>query len=361
MKGCITSCLFVVLSFLNTTFYSQESSKLEISPIGTLDIFYGYDFNKPKTQIRLPYLYNHNYHNQFAINLGTIGVQLEHKRFTSRLIFQTGSYVIQNYESEPGIFRFIHEANIKCNLGKNKRFSLDLGILPSHIGLESAISYDNPTYTRSIVAEQSPYYMNGLKLNYKIKDSLTISLMALNGWQKIVKVQENSLLSFGSQVNWQVNDKLTFNWSTFGGTTYPDSARKMRYYSDIFGIWKWSNKSALCFGFDIGLEQKNMNSNKYNSWIAPLLILDYAIFENTKLAARCEYYSDQSGVMIAPQGFTGAKILGSSLNLDYSFTDFLKYRLEIKMYNSKEDIFAKNTDQNTNKNIFFCSGVSLKF
>ncbi len=347
--------------FLVTSFQIQAQQKNGITPIASLDIFYGYDFNKPNLAVRLPYMYNHNLHNRLAINLGTIGVEIKRKRLSSRLIFQAGEYVDQNYASEPELFRLIHEANIKINLDKKKRLSLDLGILPSHIGLESAIAFDNPTYTRSIVAEQSPYYMNGLKLNYKLKDSLTLSLMALSGWQRIAMVPDNSLPAIGTQLNWQLTEKLLLNWSTFSGTVYPDSTRKMRYYSDIYGIWKWSTKSSIYFGFDIGVEQQYVNSTLFNGWFSPLFILDYAIFKDAKIATRVEYFSDPKGVIIVPEGFNGAKIFGTSINFDYSFTNFLNYRLEIKSYHSKEDIFAKSYNSFTNNSIFFCGGFTLKF
>jgi hypothetical protein len=359
MKKRFLFCLLYILFGTSATSHAQES--MGITPIASLDLFYGYDFNKPYSIVRLPYLYNHNLHNRLAINLGTIGVEAERKRFNSRLIFQAGTYVEQNYASEPELFQLIHEANIKFNLDKKKHWTMDIGILPSHIGLESAIAFDNPTYTRSLVAEQSPYYMNGLKLNYKIKDSLTLSLMALSGWQRIAMVPDNSLPAFGTQLNWQLTENLLLNWSTFAGTVFPDSIRKMRYYSDIYGIWKWSTKSTIYFGLDMGVEQKLMNSNNYNGWFSPLLIVDYAIFEGAKIAARCEYFSDPGGVLIVPEGFKGAKIFGTSLNFDYSFTNFLNYRLEIKLYHSNEDIFTKNYNSYTNNSIFFCGGYTLKF
>jgi hypothetical protein len=349
--------LFLVIS----QGFSQENESIKVTPTGSIDLFYGYDLNRPTETRRLPYLYNHNLHNQFGLNLGTLGVQLAHKKFTSRIIFQTGSYVIQNYADEPSMLRFIHEANVKCALGKNNRFGIEFGILPSHIGLESAVSFDNPTLTRSLVAENSPYYMNGLKVNYKLKDSLTMSLLALNGWQRIAKIEGNNLLSIGTQVNWQASKNFTLNWSSFIGTVYPDTSRKMRYYNNLFGIWSWSKKSSLYFGFDLGLEQKTKNSNTYSIWNSPFLIVDYLISDHLKIAARGEFFNDTDGIQIKPEGFNGANIWGTSLNLDYHFNDYLKFRIEGKMYFSDQDIFPKSNGINSNINTFICGSLALKF
>lgn len=43
---------------------------------------------------------------------------------------------------------------------------LDAGIYPSHIGLESAVGKDNRTLTRSLAAENSPYYESGARITY---------------------------------------------------------------------------------------------------------------------------------------------------------------------------------------------------
>lgn len=58
--------------------------------------------------------------------------------------------------------------------------------MPSHLGFESAVGIDCWNLTRSILAENSPYYETGIKLNYtNKKQDLYIAFHLLNGWQKI--------------------------------------------------------------------------------------------------------------------------------------------------------------------------------
>jgi hypothetical protein len=57
--------------------------------------------------------------------------------------------------------------NVNGQLRK-KTLWLDAGIFGSHMGFESALSIDNPTLTKSFVAENSPYYWSGAKLTYHI-------------------------------------------------------------------------------------------------------------------------------------------------------------------------------------------------
>jgi hypothetical protein len=83
LKQYVTFTLLSLLTFQGLT---QENQGIHIVPVGSMDIFYGYDFNRPAETKRLPYLYNHNLHNQFGLNLGTLGVQVTHKKFTSRIL-----------------------------------------------------------------------------------------------------------------------------------------------------------------------------------------------------------------------------------------------------------------------------------
>ena len=70
------------------------------------------------------------------------------------------------------------------------------GIFTSHIGFESAVSKDCWTLTRSILADNSPYYESGARLTYTSNNNKwLISALALNGWQRIQRPAGNSLMS----------------------------------------------------------------------------------------------------------------------------------------------------------------------
>jgi hypothetical protein len=67
-------------------------------------------------------------------------------------------------------------------LSKKQNLWLDAGIMPSHIGFESAVSADCWTLTRSLLAENSPYYETGIKLGYVSKDEKLYISALLPKW-----------------------------------------------------------------------------------------------------------------------------------------------------------------------------------
>ena len=242
----------------------------------------------------------------------------------------TGTYVNDNYAAEPGLIKNIFEANIGVALNSKRNIWIDVGVFPSHIGFETAISADNWTMTRSLLAENSPYFLSGAKLSYVINEKLTILALVCNGWQRIKRVEGNGLLSFGTQITYKPSERFYVNWSSFIGTDDPDVQRRMRYFNNFYAQFLFSQKLGLIAGFDIGLQQKQFKSAEYESWWSPVFIFQYKINSFWNTAFRTEYYHDESVVIIPTEGPSGFKTSGLSYNLDYLPAPNLTWRWEAR-------------------------------
>jgi putative OmpL-like beta-barrel porin-2 len=129
-----------------------------------VDTYYGYDFGRPAGFDRV-FTTQAARHDEFNINLAYVAGSLTSERVRGRLALQAGTSVQSNYASEPAIgvvsgatlSRHIQEATAGARLAPS--LWIDGGVYFSYIGLEGWISRDNPTYTRSLVAEYTPYYL----------------------------------------------------------------------------------------------------------------------------------------------------------------------------------------------------------
>lgn len=89
----------MIISFVlpGIELFAQNDSTWHQKPTfnvsGYLDVFYVYDFNQPQGNFRQPFLYNHNRHNEFNLNLGLVKLGVEHARYRANLALQTGTYV----------------------------------------------------------------------------------------------------------------------------------------------------------------------------------------------------------------------------------------------------------------------------
>ena len=180
---------------------TATKSGLTIS--GYADIYYQYDFNKPADKLRPPFLYNFKKHDELNTNLVLLKADYDGKNFRANLAVMAGNYAKYNLAAEPEFFRYIYEASIGYKL--SEKISVDAGIFPSHIGCESAIAKDNWNLSRSILAENSPYYETGIKLNYEPNDQWTFSLLGLQGWQNIKDY--NSSKALGTQIVFTPTEK----------------------------------------------------------------------------------------------------------------------------------------------------------
>ncbi|PMD97167.1 hypothetical protein BWI97_08845 [Siphonobacter sp. BAB-5405] len=342
MKTLLTA---FVLSASALTVQAQSDSTKALTISGYAEVYYGYDFNRPANHLSDGFLYNHNRHNEFNLNLGFIKAAYQTNRVRGNLALMAGTYAQYNLAAEPELLRHVFEANVGVKLAKD--LWLDAGIMPSHLGFESAIGKDNWTLSRSLLAENSPYYETGAKLSYATS-KWSLSALVLNGWQRIRRVDGNQTPALGWQVQYKPSDRVTLNSSSFIGNDKPDSTRQMRYFHNFYGIFQLNSKWGLITGFDSGWEQASKGSSDYNFWYSPVGILRFAATDRFALAARFEYYEDKKGVIIAsPAPF---QVYGYSLNADYRISDQVLARLEARQLSSSENVFQKNggyTDQST--------------
>ena len=341
---------------------AQETEKKPLTISGYAEVYYQYDFNNPKTNNRPGFVYSLSRNNEVSLNLGFIKAAYETEKVRANLSVGVGSYMNANYAAEPNVLKNIYEANVGLKLSKNHDLWLDAGIMPAHIGSESAIGADCFTLTRSMMADNSPYFETGAKLSYNTADGKwSMAALVLNGWQRIQRVEGNTTPAFGHQLTYRTTDKITLNSSSFIGNDFPDNERKMRYFHNLYGQVQLSDKVAFIAAFDIGAQQKEKNSSSYNTWYAPAFIAKWSPSEKINLAARVEYYNDKDGVIIATDTANGFQTFGASFNVDYHILSNVVWRTEIKSLNSKDAVFANRSNEMKKDNASVITSLAVRF
>lgn len=324
------------------------------------DVYYAYDFNQPENHERPDFLFNHKRHNELNVNLGLVQMDVKGDRYRANLGLMVGNYAQYNLAEEPDLLKNIFEAYVGIALDTEEKLWLDAGVFSSHLGFESAVSTENYTLTRSLAAENSPYFLSGVRLTYQPNSKLQTALLITNGWQRIVRPDGNQMPALGTQLNYSFNENFTFNWSTFIGNDFPESERRMRYFNNFYLDSKLSEKVSLITGFDIGFQQSFYQSNQYDKWFTPVAILHYRLNEKWALAGRAEYFQDQENIIvssISPNGFNSS---GFSLNVDYHFNEKIKLRVEGRSFIDSNNNFVKETDL-VNSNSFVVGSMAVKF
>ena len=355
--------LVALLIFLSARAIAQvDSSALIFTLSGYAEPYYGFDIGEPASSDRPGFVYAHNRHNEFNINIAYVKAGVSAQRVRGNLALMAGTYANANLAAEPGTLKNVLEANAGVKLSKKAELWIDAGVFGSHIGFESAIGKDCWTLTRSIMADNSPYYESGAKLSYTIPSGKWfISALILNGWQRIQRQVGNTSVSGGWQIQYKPTSKLTLNSSTFFGSDKPDVLSISRTFHNFYGIFQVNDHFGLTFGLDTGWEESYQREEKAYFWFSPIAVGRITFNDRLALALRAEYYSDENGVIIATSTENGFKTFGLSANMDVQIHRNAIWRLEGKWYNSQDEIFLDSDRNKTTSNAVLTTALAIWF
>jgi Putative beta-barrel porin-2, OmpL-like. bbp2/Carboxypeptidase regulatory-like domain len=115
-----------------------------------------------------------------------------------------------------GAYKYFSEANAGYHWDVAHGLNVDLGVFVSYVGLFSYYNFDNWTYQPSFVSSNTPWFFNGMRIQFWPTQHLKIEPWIINGWQSYAKF--NSHPGLGGQILWIPNDslKLVFNTYTYG-------------------------------------------------------------------------------------------------------------------------------------------------
>jgi hypothetical protein len=115
-----------------------------------------------------------------------------------------------------GAYKYFSEASAGYHWDVNHGLNVDAGVFVSYIGLFSYYNFDNWTYQPSFVSSNTPWFFNGLRVQWFPTQTLKIEPWLINGWQSYAKF--NSHPGFGGQILWIPNEsfKLVLNTYSIG-------------------------------------------------------------------------------------------------------------------------------------------------
>ncbi len=355
------SYLFLFI-FSLAPFFTHAEPSLNRSTLQLNAYFESYYVDARESRRQLPeQVYSYQQVNQPAINLAYVQASFAQPDIRGNLAFAGGTFMRANYAREPEGLDNLYQANVGIRLSEQQQIWLDVGVMPSHIGLETARGLDNWTLTRSMMADNSPYYETGLKLSYRSPDQrLTVAGLLLNGWQRIRRQSGNSLPALGHLISYQINEDFTINSSSFIGSDTPDRERRMRYFHHLDMQYNFSPQWQMQAAWDIGAQQPEKASSEYHVWHSPLLQVRYKIDAQMAITGRWEAFYDPHQVIIQVQPWQRFSTQAISLNFDYALNAHMAYRVELKYLDSDAAIF-RNHQQTYQQDLLINSALILHY
>jgi hypothetical protein len=129
------------------------------------------------------------------------------------------------------MYRYISEGWGGYHFDVGHGLNVDAGIFVSYIGLFSYYNFDNWTYQPSYVSSNTPWFFNGLRIQYFPTAKLKIEPWIINGWQSYARF--NSKPGLGGQILWRPKPWLSLVFNNYGmGTDVLGSPAASRIHTD---------------------------------------------------------------------------------------------------------------------------------
>jgi len=243
------------------------------TPEFRLDANYVMDFNHPKddtvggsTEIFRS--------NEFQIEQISFGGNLHWQNVNARVLTMAGMFGISTPRNDAssgrgqwdlrGAYKYFSEANAGYHFDVNHGLNVDAGIFVSYIGLFSYYNFDNWAYQPSYVSSNTPWFFNGLRIQWFPTDKLKIEPWIINGWQSYGRM--GSKPGLGGQILWRPKPWLSLVFNNYGmgedvlgngdghfgrSRIHTDDSVEVKYYDRPE---KLLDKMAFSFTGDLGCE-----------------------------------------------------------------------------------------------------------
>jgi hypothetical protein len=157
-------------------------------------------------------------------------------------------------------YRYLSEAYGGYHLNVQHGINIDAGIFMSYVGLFSYYQFDNWAYQPSYVSSNTPWFFNGVRVQWFPTAKLKIEPWFINGWQSYGRY--NNRPGLGGQILYRPNGKLSILGNQYGyGRDALGAGQRTRYHSDDSVEYKYFDrptalvsKAALTVTGDIGCE-----------------------------------------------------------------------------------------------------------
>lgn len=308
-----------------------------------VDAAYAYDRNTPTSRDRA-FTTQPARHNEFNVNLAFVEANVTGPRVRGRLALQAGTSVQSNYAAEPQqgsvsgpeLARLLQEAYVGYQVTPS--LWVDGGVFFSNMGMEGWVSRDNPVYTRSLVADFSPYYSTGVRATWQATPRLTARLDVVNGWQNISESNDDK--SVGVRLDFAATANTGLSYYGYAGN---EPGARLRLFNGVGIKSRLADKLDVMAQLDAGAQDRadstSNSSSGRSTWYGGMLIGRLWVTPRWAVTGRVERYADTDQVIIVTGSADPFRANSVSLGVDVRPEARVLWRSEVRAYQADRAVF----------------------
>jgi hypothetical protein len=208
--------------------------------------------------------------NEIQVEQISVGGDFHWQNVRGRLLTMGGMFAVTTPRNDAsigrgqwdlrGAYKYVAEAYGGYHFDVSHGINVDAGIFVSYIGLFSYYNFDNWAYQPSYVSSNTPWFFNGLRIQWFPTDKLKIEPWIINGWQSYGRF--GGTPGLGGQILYRPKPwvSLVFNNYGMGEDTlgnigrsriHTDDSIEVKYYDKPA---KTLDKMAFSLTGDLGCE-----------------------------------------------------------------------------------------------------------
>ena len=217
------------------------------------------------------------------------------------------------------VLRHIHRANASYLAPIGNGLTITAGLFNSLMGYESLYAKDNANYTRSWIADNTPYMMFGVNAAYPVNDRLTVTAFVINRYYHLAYTVAQP--SYGGKWSYALAPRLTAMQTLYWGPDQTDASLEFwRLYGNHVLEWK-ADEVTIAASYDIGTESiANRPGNPRAFVMGGNVVVKWHVAGPWSVAVRPEFYWDRNGRWTGAEQFVKAVTSTVEYKLPYRWT-----------------------------------------
>ncbi|MBH0208584.1 MAG: porin [Nitrospira sp.] len=269
------------------------------------------------------------HHNELSPNMGLAYVRKDaivSSRWGMELGFQGGrdseefAFLAGERRVEGSdVLRHIHRANVSYLAPVGRGLTITAGLFNSLMGYESLYAKDNANYTRSWIADNTPYMMFGVNAQYPVSDTFTVTAFVVNSYYHLAYPNDHP--SYGGRWIWKVVPRFTLMQTFYAGPDQADTSMEFwRLYGNHILEWK-GDAVTVAASFDIGTENIAGRPGSPRTFVmGGNMVVKWHVTGPWSVAVRPEFYWDRNGRWTGAEQFVKAVTSTVEYTLPYQWT-----------------------------------------
>lgn len=236
------------------------------------DTFFGEDFNQP---------IDHSMggssevfrSGEVQVEDLSIGGDFHDGNMRGRVLMLFGMFAATTVRNDPSpavgqwdvrsAYKYVSEAYGGYHFNVQHGLNVDAGIFVSYVGLFSYHNFDNWAYQPSYVSSNTPWFFNGIRIQWFPTNHLKIEPWIINGWQSYNRM--NGHLGLGGQLKWTPYSWMNVIANQYGygednvgipgrQRYHTDDSIEIKYWERTAPVGNGLNRMAFTFTGDAGCE-----------------------------------------------------------------------------------------------------------